>query len=170
MARPTFRSPVGRAVRPVVAGIGFFGLFGLTLWGIASVLGGEQTLTTTFIPDRLPVGNVEYWAESVDTNGPVLFAGLGTTSGERTIVLDHNGPDAQRGWLIYYAYPADRDVSCPIEQVRGTNKFTDCDGRTISIEELAPPTNGEYPIIEDRQALFIDLGERANDPTTTTTD
>jgi hypothetical protein len=40
----------------------------------------------------------------------------------------------------------------------------------ISIEELAPPTNGEYPIIEDRQALFIDLGERANDPTTTTTD
>lgn len=170
MARPTFRSPAGRAVRPVVAGIGFFGLFGLTLWGIASVLGGEQTLTTTFIPDRLPVGNVEYWAESVDTNGPVLFAGLGTTSGERTIVLDHNGTDPQRGWLIYYAYPADQDASCPIEQIKGTDTFTDCDGRTISIEELAPPTNGEYPIIEDRQALFIDLGERTNDPTTTTTD
>ena len=133
MARPTFRSPAGRAVRPVAAGIGFFGLFGLTLWGIASALGG-------------------------------------TTSGERTIVLDHNGTDPQRGWLVYYAYPADRDVSCPIEQIKGTDTFTDCDGRTISIEELAPPTNGEYPIIEDRQALFIDLGERANDPTTTTSD
>ncbi|MEI8392897.1 MAG: hypothetical protein WCG40_10400 [Actinomycetes bacterium] len=165
-----FRSPASRAVLPVAAGIGFFAILGLVLWGIASLLGGEQAITTTFVPDRLPVGNVEYWAESVDTNGPVLFAGLGTTSGERTIVLNHTGTDAQRGWLVYYAYPADRDISCAIEQVKGTDTFTDCDGRTINVGELAPPTNGEYPIIEDRQALFIDLGERANDPTTTTTD
>ena len=49
----------------------------------------------------------------------------------------------------------------------GTDTFTDCDGRTIAVEDLAPPANGEYPIIEDRVALFIDLGERANDVTTT---
>jgi hypothetical protein len=68
---------------------------------------------------------------------------------------------------VYYAFPADRDVSCAIEQIVGTDTFTDCDGRTISVEDLAPPTNGEYPVIEDRVALFIDLGERANDVTTT---
>ena len=167
VALPEFRSPVGRAVAPVLAGLGFFAVLGLIMWGIAALMAGEQAQTTTFTPDRLPIGNVDQWAESINTNGPVLFPGLGTTSGERTIVLDHNGTDSERGWVVYYAFPADRDVTCAIEQVVGTDTFTDCDGRKISVEDLAPPTNGEYPIIEDRVALFIDLGERANDVTTT---
>jgi hypothetical protein len=167
VALPEFRSPVGRAVAPVLAGLGFFLVLGLIMWGIAALMAGEQAQTTTFTPDRLPIGNVDQWAESIDTDGPVLFPGLGTTSGERTIVLDHNGTDSERGWVVYYAFPADRDVSCAIEQIVGTDTFTDCDGRTISVEDLAPPTNGEYPVIEDRVALFIDLGERANDVTTT---
>jgi hypothetical protein len=167
VALPEFRSPISRAVAPILAGLGFFAVLGLIMWGIAALMAGEQAQTTTFTPDRLPIGNVDQWAESINTNGPVLFPGLGTTSGERTIVLDHNGTDSERGWVVYYAFPADRDVTCAIEQVVGTDTFTDCDGRKISVEDLAPPTNGEYPIIEDRVALFIDLGERANDVTTT---
>ena len=167
MALPEFRSPISRAVAPILAGLGFFAVLGLIMWGIAALMAGEQAQTTTFTPDRLPIGNVDQWAESINTNGPVLFPGLGTTSGERTMVLDHNGTDSERGWAVYYAFPADRDVTCAIEQVVGTDTFTDCDGRKISVEDLAPPTNGEYPIIEDRVALFIDLGERANDVTTT---
>ena len=167
VALPEFRSPISRAVAPVLAGLGFFAVLGLIMWGIAALMAGEQAQTTTFTPDRLPVGNVDQWATSIDANGPVLFPGLGTTSGERTIVLDHNGTDSERGWVVYYAFPADRDVTCAIEQIVGTDTFTDCDGRTISIDDLAPPTNGEYPIIEDRVALYIDLGERANDVTTT---
>ena len=167
VALPEFRSPISRAVAPVLAGLGFFLVLGLIMWGIAALMAGEQAQTTTFTPDRLPIGNVDQWAESINTDGPVLFPGLGTTSGERTIVLDHNGTDSERGWVVYYAFPADRDVSCAIEQIVGTDTFTDCDGRTISVEDLAPPTNGEYPVIEDRVALFIDLGERANDVTTT---
>ena len=164
VALPEFRSPAARAVVPIVAGLGFFALLGLVMWGIAALMAGEQAQTTTFTPDRLPIGNVDQWAETIDANGPVLFPGLGTTSGERTIVLDHNGTNSERGWIVYYAFPADRDVSCAIEQVVGTDTFVDCEGRTISVEELAPPTNGEYPIIEDRIALFIDLGERLDDP------
>ena len=167
MALPEFRSPISRAVVPVLAGLGFFAVLGLIMWGIAALMAGEQAQTTTFTPDRLPIGNVDQWAKSIDTNGPVLFPGLGTTSGERTIVLDHNGTDSERGWVVYYAFPADRDVTCAIEQIVGTDTFTDCEGRTIGIDELAPPANGEYPIIEDRVALYIDLGERANDVTTT---
>ena len=167
VALPEFRSPIGRAVAPVLAGLGFFAVLGFIMWVIAALMAGEQAQTTTFTPDRLPIGNVDQWAESIDTDGPVLFPGLGTTSGERTIVLDHNGTDSERGWAVYYAFPADRDASCAIEQVVGTDTFTDCEGRTISIEDLAPPSNGEYPVIEDRVKLFIDLGERANDVTTT---
>ena len=167
VALPEFRSPVGRAVAPVLAGLGFFAVLGFIMWVIAALMAGEQAQTTTFTPDRLPIGNVDQWAESINTDGPVLFPGLGTSSGERTIVLDHNGTDSERGWVVYYAFPADRDASCAIEQVVGTDTFTDCEGRTISIEDLAPPSNGEYPVIEDRVKLYIDLGERANDVTTT---
>lgn len=167
MKRPELRSPATRAVAPVLAGLAFFAVLGLILFGVAAVMSGEQAQTTTFTPDRLQVGNVERWAGSIDENGPVIFPGLGTTSGERTIVLDHNGSDPQRGWIVYYAHPADRDPSCAVEQVEGTDDFTDCEGRTIPVDQLAPPTNGEYPVIEDRKVLFIDLGERPLDPTTT---
>ena len=167
MRRPELRSPAAQAVAPVAAGIAFFAVLGLVLFGIAALMSGEQSQTTTFTPDRLQVGNVERWADTVNTNGPVLFPGLGTTSGERTIVLDHNGSDPQRGWIVYYAYPADRDATCAVVQVEGTDDFTDCEGRTIGVAELSPPTNGEYPVIEDRKVLFIDLGDRPLDPTTT---
>lgn len=167
MRRVELRSPLARAVAPVGAGLGFFLVLGLIMWGIAALMSGEQTQTTTFTPDRLPVGNVVRWAESIDADGPVIFPGLGTTSGERTLVLDHEGTNPERGWVVYYAHPADRDGTCAVEQVTSTDQFVDCEGRTISVTDLAPPANGEYPIIEDRTMLFIDLGERPNDTTTT---
>ena len=157
------RSPLARAVVPVLAGLGFFLVLGLVLWAFAALMSGEQSQTSTFTPDRLPVGNVQRWAESIDDDGPVLFPGLGTTSGERTLVLDHNGENLEKGWVVYYAYPADRGPNCAVEQVTGLSNFVDCEGRTIDVTELAPPTNGEYPIIEDRRNLFIDLGDRPGD-------
>jgi hypothetical protein len=41
-------------------------------------------------------------------------------------------------------------------QIPGTRQFTDCDGRTISVEDLQPPNNVR-PIVENRSTLFIDL-------------
>jgi hypothetical protein len=143
---------------PVFAGLAFFGLLGFVMWGIAAVMSGEQSQSTTFTPDRLQIGNVQRWSESIQENGPVLFPGLGTTSGERTLVLNHTGTNPERGWAIYYAHPNDRPPSCVIEQIITTDTFTDCDGRTISVVDLAPPANGEFPIIEDRTMLYIDLG------------
>lgn len=165
MRRPQLRTPLTRALAPVLAGLGFFVVLGLVLWGVAALMSGEQSQSTTFTPDRLQVGNIQRWAESIDESGPVLFPGLGTTTGERTIVLDHNGTNVEKGWVIYYAHPADRDRSCAVEQVEKSDDFVDCEGRTIDVTELAPPTNGEYPIIEDRKMLFIDLGDRPGDTT-----
>ena len=164
--RIELRSPLARAVAPVAVGAVVLALIGLLLWGIAALMSGEQAQTTTFTPDRLTVGNVERWAESIANDGPVLFPGLGTTTGERTLVLMHNGDDPQRGWVVYYAYPADRDASCAVEQVESSDEFTDCDGRTLDVSQLAPPTNGEFPVIEDRETLYIDLGDRPGDTTT----
>lgn len=153
---------------PVLAGLGFFAILGLVLWGVAAVMSGEQVQTTTLTPDRLKVGNIQRWSESIDEEGPVLFPGLGTTTGNRTIVLDHEGDNPERGWIIRYAFPADRDESCTIEQVQGTGTFTDCEGRTITMSDLALPAGGEFPIIEDRTTLYIDLGDRPLDASSTT--
>lgn len=160
MRRPELRTPLARAVAPVAAGIGFFAVLGLLLWGIAALMAGEQTQTTTFTPDRLQVGSIVRWSKSIEENGPVLFPGLGTSTGERTLVLDHNGTNPEKGWVVYYAYPADRGPDCHVEQVERSDDFVDCEGRTIAVSELAPPTNGEFPVIEDRKTIYVDLGDR----------
>ena len=73
MARPTLRSPVTRAVAPIVGGILFFAaLFGVT-WLMAEFATNRaevqvQTGDRTFV-----VGNVEDIAEAVATEGPILY-------------------------------------------------------------------------------------------------
>ena len=70
-------------------------------------------------------------------DGPILFPGLNTTTGERTLILDHQGDDPTRGWRVYLAYPADGDPTCAVTQVRRTDRFTDCTG-TSSTSPTSP--------------------------------
>ena len=154
---PRPRSPLGRAVLPVVGGLALLVLiFGAT-WAIAAWIsrGGAES-TERLAATTLNIGRIERWADRIDETGPVLFPGLNTTSGERTLVLNHAGDDPTREWRVYWAYPADADPSCGVEQVRDTDRFTDCDGREIGVDELALPT-GVCPVVEDREDLSINL-------------
>ena len=76
---------------PVLGGLLFFGVLGLVMWGIAALMAGERAQTTTFTPDRLQVGSIVRWSAAIAKDGPLIFPGLGTTEGERTLVLDHDG-------------------------------------------------------------------------------
>ncbi|MGH9133289.1 MAG: hypothetical protein ACRDZZ_05075, partial [Ilumatobacteraceae bacterium] len=118
---------------------------------------GDASTSERLAPSTFTLGSVESVAEEIVENGPLLIPGLNTTVGERSIVVDHAGSIASQGWAIYWAYPADRDWSCPVEQVRGTATFTDCDGRTIEVADLAPPTDDVRPIVENQRTLIIDL-------------
>jgi hypothetical protein len=139
MFRPELRSPVARAVAPILGGILFFAaLFGVT-WLMAFV-----------------VGNVEDIAEAVKTDGPILYPDLRDATGKRSIVIEHNGEDPAKGWQVYYAYPADRDESCLVTQIARTHTFTDCEGRTLAVEELMAPLDVR-PIVENKTTLLIDL-------------
>jgi hypothetical protein len=156
--RPTLRSTWSRAIVPVAAGVVFFTLMGLLLWGIAAYLSRDGAqVSERLIPTRFEVSSVDSAADAVAENGPILFPGLATTTGERTIVLDHEGTDPATGWTVYFAYPAGADPSCTVEQVRGTRQFVDCDGATIDVTELAPPPSGVNPVVEGRKTLYIDL-------------
>ena len=165
---PRPRSPLGRAVLPVLGGFGVLLLIFVATWGIAAWIsrGGAES-SSRLTPTELPLGNVEAWADKVEQSGPVLFPGLNTTTGERTLVLNHTGDDPTRDWRVFWAYPADADPSCAVEQIRRSDRFTDCNGREIGVAELAPPA-GVCPVVEDREDLSINL--QCNRSASATTD
>lgn len=151
---------------PVVGGIAVIGLILLATWGLAAwVSRGGAESSERLVPSSLPVGNVVSVAEEVAESGPLLFPGLNTTRGERSLVLDHEGNDPTQGWRIYLAFPADKDATCPVVQVRRTSRFTDCDGRQLDVTDLAPPDEDIRPVVEERTVLSIDLRGATTDTT-----
>jgi hypothetical protein len=148
---------VQRAVVPVLGGIALLVAIFAATYGLAAWIsrGGAET-SSRLAPETLPVGPVERVAESIAEKGPMLFPGLATTTGERTLVLDHEGDDPTRGWRVYLAHPAGADESCGVTQVRGTSRFTDCDGADLDVTGLATPTDA-CPIVENRERVSIGL-------------
>ncbi len=153
---PRLRSPLARAVVPVLGGLAFFVLFFLGLWVAASVMTSRAEPEDVLSNRIFEVGRVDSLAESVAEDGPILFPDLKGTDGVRSIVLDHTGDDPASGWIVRYGHPADRDPTCRVEHVRGTREFTDCEGRTLAVDDLAPPGDVR-PIVENRRTLYIDL-------------
>jgi hypothetical protein len=159
------RSPLARAVVPVVAGAAAIAVILLATWGIAALMaGGSAELTDRLAPSTFRVGEVEDVADEIDEDGPLVLAGL-DTSGERTLVLDHVGDDPTREWHAYWAYPADRNSSCAVVQSEGTGRFTDCEGRHLAVSDLARP-RGVCVVVQDQRVLYLDL-RGATTPTTT---
>ncbi len=158
MALPQLRSPFTRAIVPVLAGIAALTLIGLTTWAMAAYISsGSGETTERLAPSEFTIGPVDSLAAEVAENGPLLFPELGTAIGTRSIVVDHTGDVATDGWRVYWAYPADREPSCVVEQVVGTRDFVDCDGRSIDVSELSPPDTGVFPRVDDRTTLVVDL-------------
>jgi hypothetical protein len=154
---PRLRSPLARAVFPVLGGLGIIAMIALSTWGVAAYIsGGGATTNERLAPETFQVSSVESAAAQVERSGPILFPGLNTTTGERTIVLDHEGDDPERGWRLYFAYPVGSDTSCTVTQVQGTSEFVDCEGNSLDVTELSPPPPGVNPVVADG-VLSIDL-------------
>ena len=82
---------------PVLGGVVVLAaIFGAT-WAIAAWNArSDAEPTTRLAPRTLPVGRVESVAATITEMGPILFPGLNTTTGERTLILDHQGDDPTR--------------------------------------------------------------------------
>jgi hypothetical protein len=156
--RPQLRSPLARAVAPVLGGIGFFGVLALVLWGIAGLVSQNGSgATANLASDVFRPGSVVRYAAIIDNDGPVLFPDLLGTDGDKSIVLDHAGVNPMVGWRIYLGHPADRPISCKVTQVQHTQQFTDCEGRTIGVDALALPPAGISPVVSADGILTLDL-------------
>ncbi|MEY2402084.1 MAG: hypothetical protein QOJ08_2195 [Ilumatobacteraceae bacterium] len=156
--RPQLRSPLARAVAPVLGGIGFFAVLALVLWGIASLVSQNGSGATANLASNVfRPGSVVRYAAIIDEDGPVLFPDLLGTDGDKTIVLDHSSTNPMNGWNIYLGHPADRPIGCKVTQVRHTDQFTDCEGRTIGVDALARPAKGIAPVVSADGILTLDL-------------
>ena len=158
MRPPELRSPVARAVLPVAGGLIVLTLIAGFTWAMAAYISsGEVDSSERLAPSVFTVGQVEYLADIIASDGPLLFAQPGTAAGERSIVVDHRGDDPATGWRVRWAFPADRSDACPVTQQVGTDTFTDCEGRDMSVDDLALPDDGVRPVVYDRSVLRIDL-------------
>lgn len=156
MELPRLRSPLARAVVPVLGGIAFFSLFFVGLWLAAQFINDRADPTSQIGNKVFEVGKVESIAKSVAKDGPLLLPDLKSPDGVRSIVLDHTGTDPAVGWQAYYGYPADRDSSCLVTHVQGSRTFTDCEQRVLQVDQLSAPAEVR-PIVENRKTLYIDL-------------
>jgi hypothetical protein len=126
-------------------------------YGIAALVSGRDAEPSSRLaPRTLPVGSVEGVAESIEERGPMLFPGLNTTTGRRTLILDHEGEDPTRGWRVYLGHAEGATVACGVTQIRDTRRFTDCNGDELDVTELARPTDA-CPIVESRERVSIGL-------------
>ena len=150
------RSPFARAVLPIIGGVAFFAaLFGIT-WLVASSITDHSATVQNTGRRTFVVGSVSDIAKSVAANGPVLYPDLRYSSGTRSIVIDHTGSDDALGWQVYYAFPADRNAQCLVTQIERSRTFSDCEGRSITVNQLKLPDDVR-PIVENRTTLLIDM-------------
>ena len=156
MAFPRPRSPLARAVVPVLGGIAFFALFFAGLWLVATVINNRAEPGSEIGNRVFEVGKVSDMAKAIAADGPLLFPDLKSPDGVLSIVLDHEGSDPAVGWQVYYGFPADRDAKCLVTHVQGTRTFTDCENRTIQVSQLKAPSEVR-PIVENKKTLYIDL-------------
>ena len=129
------RSPLARAVVPVLGGIAFIAVLGLVLWG-ASVL-----LVRNADPSDVHLGANEFVLERLDAkakliakDGPLLFPGLLGPAERLPIGVWHAGDSATSGWQVFSLVPAGGTPSCVLQLDR-----TD---RTTLVD---PCTQTRYP-------------------------
>jgi hypothetical protein len=166
---PRLRSPLARAVVPIVAGLVFFALlFGVT-WLIAVAISGDEEGIR--IGDReFTVGRVDIVAQRIRERGPILYADLKGTEGARAIVIDHdpNAADTE-GWHVYFAYPAAVGPACLVSVDRDSGGLVDCDGRAIAVNELAPGPPAAEAVVEHGDRPVVKVRFEAAQVTATST-
>jgi hypothetical protein len=151
------KSTLTRAVLPVAAGLGFFALLGLVLWGVAALVSGSSKVEVKLGDNVFEPGQADHLAQEIKTNGPILFPGLVGTAGTRAIGVYHEGDDAAQGWHVYSLVPPGEGPQCVLTLDRSTLQLVDsaCSGKRF-------PSNGTGldPVswtVDSGGTLVIDL-------------
>jgi len=156
-ARP--KSTAAQAVLPIVAGLVFFGLLGLAVWGIAawtSHNSGPGQVQSNLGEDTFNMGPAKDRAQEVAERGPLLFPGL-IAADEGYIVVNHIGTDELAGWKAFAAVPPGSGIECAVLWQAGAQQFQDPCTRASYPADGKGLTAYRVEISPDRE-LVIDLG------------
>ena len=152
MAEPRLRSPVARAVVPVLAGLAVLALLFGFLWLIAVVVTRNADDADRRIgADVFEVGRVDRLADSVEANGPILFPNLIGPAGERPVGLVHDGATDFEGWRVFSLLPAGNARRLPRPFDRETKELVDCTGVTFTTPHELPDAERVVVLIDERR-------------------
>lgn len=129
------RSPLARAVVPVLGGLAFLALLGLALWGVAALVSHNAD------PNDVNLGSNEFVLKSlkakaarIAAEGPLLFPGLVGPAEREPIGIWHDGDVTTSGWRVFSLVPPGGGPGCVLQlDRRDRNALVD------------PCTNARYP-------------------------
>ena len=126
MRLPTLKSPVARAVAPVVAGIAAFALIGLALWGVSLAVSHNSgvKVNTALAGRYFKPGGAERLARLITKDGPLLFPSLVGDAGRKPIGIGHVGDDPLKGWRVYSLVPPGASPDCILALDQSTRELT----------------------------------------------
>ncbi len=158
MPPPPLRSPVSRAVVPVVAGAAFIALLLGVLWIAALILSrNADDFDVRLGDDVFKVGRVDDVADEIEDRGPLLFPGLIGPAGRRPVGLNHDGVNDFQGWQVFSLRPRGAPASCLVSLDQETRTLTDCDGNPVVAADLPVPDDVLLVIEADSGRLTLDL-------------
>jgi len=128
------RSPLARAVVPVLGGVTFIAVLGLVLWGIAVLVSHHAKPTDRLAANEFVLSALEAKAARIAADGPLLFPGLVGPAEREPIGVWHEGDATTSGWNVFSLLPPGGAPSCVLQLDR-----TD---RTALVD---PCTQTRYP-------------------------
>jgi len=153
------KSTAAQAVLPIVAGLVFFGLLGLAVWGVAawtSHSSGAGGVQSNLGEDTFNMGPAKDRAEEVAERGPLLFPGL-VAADQGYIVVNHAGTDELTGWKAFAAVPPGSHIECAVQWRADAQQFQDpCTGTTYPADGAG--LHAYRVLISPDRELVIDLG------------
>ncbi|MFA5566574.1 MAG: hypothetical protein WC184_11175 [Acidimicrobiia bacterium] len=134
------------ALGGLVAGIGLM----FVMVNMASK--GGENVKLNIGSDFFDAGNAQARSESIQKDGPILFADV--AGRDRDIILQHIGNDPTTEWYALAAAPSGKARDCTLVWNKDSQDFVDCDGQRF-------PANGDglmtYPVTVENGRLSVDL-------------
>jgi hypothetical protein len=157
---PVARQQTTHTVRALAVAVGGV-VLALGVVAIVAVLASRGTVEVRLGDDVFAAGSAERIASEIDQQGPIPYPDL--AGGERDIVLQHLGDDAEDGWFAFEARPPGTPHHCMIEWHEDDQVFQLLDGGEVTEDcdgsEFPPDGEGlpQYPVSVDDGSLSIDL-------------